>query len=1612
MEASNALDIKEALHGEDGARPYIPQSTSETALEALKNTLDSQSLHILEQVVASFLVQDSCVGLIALLEETKRDLAMLSKVFDVPAWSQDALQILLPIQSYLQTNSAKDLDSLRGETTSPLRDYLSPQNSKIPPAQQRALRAVRGLITLNTLSGRAQISRVLAKELKGWMSGKYPRGLTPNGLHPVAMWEICKALPQDSLTARLLNQCISALKVKLSNPFRAVIPSFTTIASNQGSEHGNVIPSSDEKQDDDGVTSDIPTDPFRGLLAEPSNASARRFCGLHTFQTVYPFELERLGPKIIKHIRGKYRDEALAALLSLFSRVLPSAFARIPMGRNNVAGLWIDLKIGAICWNFDEALFSARDGEHFVRSPQDRIVIILLPFEVVTELRRRETEFGHLNSVADLFQGQITSLGKTTKAFLRGISDSSHRPSLTKLARSWGRYLLNKCHDEVYASALGIDFTLGTDANFHYVRLRGNRIGTILKSAYQQIGFSGDLATTEVPDVGSLRLPDEQVMSDFLRSTLDETKIFIEKFPRRASLEKLCETHNQIATKIYAVLMLLLGSRPLEEGTITGYRIDLITGLVSISDKRTAPYHERRICLLPPTLQQWVQAYVKWIHLVAYRLYAEDRAIALTILSATESNLDGDIHPLFFRFTKKLQTAALGSTDQAIIYSKFTIENNGGRHFLDWLFRDAEVDSASIMLWMGRCNPGQEVAGSGSMAIPKVALSACADILENWLIKLNLPSAPILNPRQLPPNSTPQFKAKYLPKLLKAKPSNASILWPAFQGAVEPCPYADSTVILASLFPDIFSEWRKRPPPDGWTGIILSLVLEDGLVLEAEVLGVIQQLQEGTIFHDELDAFVDTTTHSLGIRRTWFSTTSIRLIDRFFQEKHCLSEPKQILDEADAVLRTHLPATRGRGIHFIMASAFAFMSCRIPAALAAWAQGRRFARTSRPETVARHLSGHIEPPTFDTQRRRRSIAGVNAVQEAFRKAEDILNVHGGSHTSAIDTLKTELLMAGNEYEYPSADAFQVGYVLHLCADQENLWSIERYESGVRQFLKLAALSIQENGDEGTNWEDVVTVALSDEKTHGNSPERTAINHALEWLGIDVHAYRRKGAPPSAFKYSERLSEREYQTALELLKSHCKKIGDDWYLAGLALKLLNEAAHRWDGLAHMRLCDIALDPATPFIVIVEEAKGALKTGNAPRVLEQNDAELIAELKQVCALRDARFPGDDLVPIFGDLGNSRTIGTAARIHSLITEALWRATGSPYIQVHDMRHTVISRQIGERMETSTQGKHDTLTLRQGLFKIAFDAGQAGPKVAIENYGDDFDRYRRFHYSRIIDELNCLPSNRFLCKLTGVSEETYRKRESRKSADSRHALEGFNWEKFKIGGSRIPLKSLVAIGMEQITWTTEALKEDALTGGGIYLGLRLLNESETISRQASGISEESARRTEAQLGKLNQPRISVLEARPDINRQRFFDAMLTSRLAVAMHATAPHKSIIQRVLTAFQSVGDEWSFATPEDALDLSPWIAAWNANGILTEFCLKGSGRSQLDSSRLNRAYLASFSEARLIPSRHFTRNTSVILRFSYQRHKDRSVSFRASPNLSFLLSVCALTIFIQP
>jgi hypothetical protein len=191
---------------------------------------------------------------------------------------------------------------------------------------------------------------------------------------------------------------------------------------------------------------------------------------------------------------------------------------------------------------------------------------------------------------------------------------------------------------------------------------------------------------------------------------------------------------------------------------------------------------------------------------------------------------------------------------------------------------------------------------------------------------------------------------------------------------------------------------------------------------------------------------------------------------------------------------------------------------------------------------------------------------------------------------------------------------------------------------------------------------------------------------------------------------------------------------------------------------------------------------------------------------------RFPGDPLVPIFGDNKNPRNIETAGRVHRLLTDALWRATGSPVIRVHDLRHLAISQRIHRLLAPLRKGSLDTLHLRQGLFECAVEAGQSCPQVSVENYGHDFDRLRAEHFSMIRGRL-APASDNFVAAVTGVSAATLRKRQSRNPEYVPDFAEGFSRSNFGTGATIIPPESLVSSGHDHIPVTQDETTSDAYT-------------------------------------------------------------------------------------------------------------------------------------------------------------------------------------------------------
>lgn len=1606
MDAVTCGAVIESPPSEAPIRPY---RTEPLTVAAMQNHLSSRASHVLSQLIETFAIPESGVGIQALLHELRADLLVLRKIFAIPDWAIALEDLRISLVTEFGDDSVRDLASVRSQPKNGLRDYLAPLNTKLSPDRQRAVRAMRGAVTLKLIASHEQISTSLADEIKRWLSGDGPASLTLQNIRPQQLWTVRQSYPCDSLTARLVTHLIEALEARLDDPFKKVGPAstFTAPATQEAIN--------DEEDGDKGESStpasQNPPDPLRGFVAEAGNAGVRLFSGVPTFHGMHPGELEMTMPQVIQQWRGNASDEGLAALLTLFTRILPSGFGRLPISADGGAGIWVDVTAGHVCWNLDEVISSHNKEKPFKRSSNDRFVRIPLPGEVANDLRSRLAKVVKARTIDQLFTLDMENLAKATKSMLRRLALSSHRPTLTRLSRTWARYILALCQDEVYAAAIGIDFTIGTSANFNYAMLLGTRLLKILPEAYKRVGLSGELPTGPLGDVGSLWLPDVHQVASFVESAINGVARTIRSLPRRTSKRAIQTAHNEVSVKLYAVFMLLLGSRPLSEETITRSRIDCTTGIGIKTDKRTAPYHERRLVCLAPTLRAWLQLYIAWLQLLAYRMASEDRNLSGAIASVINLSLDGDGHPLFFRFMDDGQVAPLGSADLEAAYTEFGIKNNGGRHFLDWLLRKAGIDSAAIMAWAGRGNPGQECFGSWSAAVPLAVLGACANVIEDWLGTLSLPPVPKLQPRPLPTAVLRTKRPAYIPKLLQSKPDWASENENRLQ---EPCPFLDSTVTFASLYAEFFRMWRRRAPPEGWLGVALSLIFEDGVFHEAELGGMLKVLQQGTLYRHHREFFGDSKSDPLGIRRVWVSETTIRLLYQVDEAGEAQFAGEDLDHKVDEFLSVVRPDAKGKGLTFIMACGRAFYSLRVPGVLFGWMSGSRFARTSRPETVARHLIGAIEHPKFDVRRRRR---GNTRTPEVIRRAMTrcARKVRGGSsHASQLSWLCGYLNAIFPDLEVSSHESLVAGYLVHLCAEQKNIFTVVRYESGARTFLEKAADAIAKIGFSQVDWRLLIDSCLvSENEAFVEGPNRTSINHALNWMGIDIRIYRRKGPPQSAYRYAEFPSAREREIAVGLLDAQQTTVGDDWHLAATALMLLFEHPHRWDDVSHLRLCDAALDVEHPHLVITLEAGGALKTDNAPRVLFLRDGNLVARLKAICAQRQSRFPDDPLVPIFGDDGDPRINVAAARIHDLLGEALRCATGSPIIRVHDTRDAVISREIADLMAPDGEGcTGRALHSRQAMFRISVDTGHGAPDVSVENYGNGLDVLRRRWVTRINGTLDCPPSIAFLSKVTGVPAATYRKRLSRNSSATHDLFENFgNDIMLRTEAKVVLLSSLVICGQEHLPLDSNSVDEGLLTGAALYVGLRLLGESRNDARLASRLTEAYASRMDSGITAINRQRPITLASRNDINRETFIDAVIESGLVIAMHAAQPPRVVINRLGTAMPFAGDPWEFSTAEDALNLKSWFGVWKANGIGIEVVMKPGSSSAVDDYQLGQLRNAGVSRARHLPGRHFPRGVCISLRFLPAKEKNSSGYARASPQLAFLVTACSLSLLLQ-
>ena len=1095
MDANSDRLANKMLHCEDPARPDGTCSQLPWSLDSISRQLDPDLRPVFASINGAFRIKEPGVGLVALSHEICLDLAAFEDG-DAPIWSKKLKQLHDCVAPLAEFNHVKDLAALRSQSARPLRKFLTPF-AFLAPAQGKMFRRIRGLLTLCLLSRGETLSVELAGVMGHCLAGKILKNVELEKVTADQLRRVRAPHSPESPESKFLTFLIEGIDSGLKNPFpdpRALhgVPVATPKYSDQA-KHAGATTKPPRK------TPEQTTDLLKGILAEEGIAGTKKFSGIpDIYGCLQPFELELVAPSIVETWRlSATKEEGLAALLTLFTRCMPQHFDRIPLSATFGAGIWVNLTQGCICWNLDEAISRRKSEKPFLRESGNRYFRIPLPAEVSADLRSRAEARGPVSTLADLLEDRGTSLGTKTKRLLRSLALTSHRPTLSRLADSWSRYLLHECRDEAYAAALGMDFTIGSRSNFNYVMFRGSRVAQILDSAYKNIGFSGGVTPGGLPDMGSRRLPCSTVVSELIRNLLHTVRDVIVELPNRTDLITLMAAHNQISTYLYVVFKFISASRVLAEEVLTFLRVDWRTGVAQITDKRFSPFHEWRYILLPETLLEWLHLYRQWVLLVAYRIAYENKKLALAIASTLENSNQTDFIPMFFTF-KGDKISPIGSSELSQTLGKSGIDENAGRHFINELLLENPIDSAAWMAWCGRGNPGQELAGRWSAAIPMESIQKCAAVIEKWLGQLDLPSPPHLMPRRLGLDCGGITLEPFVPKFLQYVPESLSN--PESKNK-EPCPIHAGDVWRASVYPKLFQFWRGQAPPNSLAAVALSLIFEDGVVLRDELHGAIEEMCGGGIYQVGAQFFVDVRSPALGIRRVWLSSITMNLLSRIKHDQRVID-----WDNADreivSFMNKALPGATDLGINSLQRCMQSYLFLHIPTLLHSWIGGLQFARTSRPQTAARQLLGCCEHPSLHANFRRRQHLGFNDFDTLMREAKQEVD-KGGADLTVLKRLGERLTSIVENYPTDSLEWFRISYASHLCKIQKNLNTVMRYDSANRPFLSSVVAQMSDGSLEQVNWLELVSscLAKNDDEQSDDAPLHAAINHCLTWLGV-------------------------------------------------------------------------------------------------------------------------------------------------------------------------------------------------------------------------------------------------------------------------------------------------------------------------------------------------------------------------------------------------------------------------------------------------------------------------------------------------------------------------------
>lgn len=1272
------------------------ESRAQKTVTAVIDRLDQPQAKLLRLIKNTFRIPDSLIGLLTVIKETVIDFRCLNK-FGIHV--DDSIQLLLELYKGLErvtdTNVEIDRDQAWSLNINEVRLMVKKFNQDYSLQDQQKVRALRGICIYFSLCKSTGLSMDLQSHITNLINGKPAyQSLTNQSLDQLfsktadekpEIEPFVNTLKKYIATQGLsLNEAVRN-SVQLNIPVSSYVPQKLEVDGSR---------SDDESESDLREASEEPTK-FWDHISFKQYVQAfhgfREKAGIiEPFKYLKPYELEVIIPTLIQDLNSETeRRSAGACLLTFFLSSTPKIFHLIGFQCSDKYSSWLDLEHNCFLWDLNRI---TEIKNHDSTSPSH--IRIPLPPELGVFLKELHLKNPDAQNLAELF-GACDALAKSCRKYLRAKSLSSHRPTLTRLSESFGRYVATLINDETYASAIGTDFNLGVTSNFNYTVIKGAKLAAILTEVYEKLGFK-PFTLPMLDDIAAPNAIDTKYVENLVNDLTKRIDAIFAKVATNVRFDNLCSFHNKLAESMACLTAICSGHRPAGEYGFFAHTINTESKICLISDKRVNDYQWGRVVPLATLVSDYLDLYLNWLESLSNRLAGMDRQLSVTVNSVLRSSPEAP-YPLFFKIEDKKVTW-LGTKDIQYLFDEHKLPANCGRDYLDFVLKKHGADSCITMMIEGHAAFGQEQISLTSL----VKLSSTIETARECLDK-ELDQFCDAEPIRFKPRAHKSDDVNTSKRISKA--TLAAEYVPQDRLAPQ-CPFNVRFIQNLGGVEKHLKDWRNANGPLKIEDLYRALILVDGVACESELREVAHILLDtGTIHVIDGRFFVDTITPDLGYRRLWVSYATIFIAINLSKDSQ-LPPLDKTLFELIATVQAH----------------YIFYA---PSMLGLWAGGKFSARCIRPQTLARHHFNLPEIPVVKEGAPKTVIYfDDRMILIALGQATDT-NEYAGTKSNRVKRLADFMdQFLANEIDDLAVLIF-AKYVRYLTNLGLAPTSISRYYTSIKPFVEVFACEI-DNFEQLTTvdwiqtikeWAEAEEINLSE-----SSPEISAVNHFLDFVETNTKIKRDQ----KKF-YCPVNQPADYPSLAEITRVH-KLIQQDQSLSEalrleslVFLGLISQKALRPSEVRALRLIDVYFGLIS-YIVITSEAIGTAKSNNANRVLviEDDEFRTLDMLKKLHGIKSHLKAPETY--LFADEDGS-SLRRADQILNIIRNALHEVTGYS-VTLHSFRQFNISRDVAISINRSGD---KALADRTALAKISTSSGHGYPLTTHENYGCDYDQARR---------------------------------------------------------------------------------------------------------------------------------------------------------------------------------------------------------------------------------------------------------------------------------------------